>query len=61
METFKSLKVGEIFRFASELEWWSLGMKNGPFRKISIRKYTTLDGIQSYQVGTIHAEILRGN
>ncbi len=57
--TFKLLAIGQIFRFESEFSMPFSGMKSGPWRKISTRRYVHVDadvGIVC-TIGTISCKV----
>ena len=57
---FKDLSIMDSFYFASELEWYSLGMAKGPWIKLSSRKYCHIDKRNMiHNVGSVHVEILK--
>ncbi len=62
---FKDLAIGTQFYFASEKEWYALGMKKGPFIKTSARKYresrfSHLHGVKGeFLIGTVTVRVIR--
>jgi hypothetical protein len=56
---FKAIKVGERFRFGSEVDWPFSGMKTGVAVKISARKYRYESDGTEYVVGSVKAVVVR--
>jgi hypothetical protein len=54
---FKDVKVGETFRFLSEVTMRFSGMKTGPWTKISKGKYKHCDDGMVCTVGTINVAV----
>jgi len=60
---FRDLKVGDVFRFSSEFKWPYSGMKKGPWKKLSARKYVHMEdklpdgGDFECRVGSINVEV----
>ena len=57
---FRCLKIGERFRFASEVDY-PYGMKQGVCERVTTRKYKYADEKSENQVGSVHAVVLRLN
>lgn len=56
---FKDLLVGDIFRFARELDPQVNGMPYGPWVKVSARLYRHVDNPSlTYRIGTIHVAVV---
>lgn len=56
---FKDLKIGERFRFESEVSMPGSGMKTGVAVKMTSRFYEYEDGAMRCQVGSINALVIR--
>lgn len=54
---FKELPVNRQFRFASEFTMPYSGLKRGPWRKISPRKYVHVHEDMECHVGSINVEV----
>ena len=50
--TFKELPVRAVFNFVRERQWTSL--MQGPWIKLSAKKYAHIDGRGPYHVGTVN-------
>jgi hypothetical protein len=59
--TFKSLAVGESFRFESDFSMHHSGMKTGVCRKLSARRYMYVEDGMQCKVGSISVEVIRVN
>lgn len=56
--TFRDLRIGQRFRFASERTMPYSGMAHGPWIKISPRRYCHVETPHlTYNVGTTHVEV----
>ncbi len=55
--TFKSLGVGDVFKFMGEIEHPYSGFARGPWRKTSARGYTHVDSGGKYAVGSVSAKV----
>jgi len=60
--TFKALSIGDVFRFASEVDMPFSGMERGPWIKATSRRYMKADLDAKPMVctiGTNKAEVIR--
>jgi hypothetical protein len=56
-KTFKQVNVGEEFTFLSEVTMPYSGMKKGPWRKISARKYVHVEDGMECRVGSVNVQV----